>query len=245
VANEPAITKVVHFSIYSDELCKLVLMSEPSGGDGILRSTAQDMRPAMRQRFLRMSHRIFLGHINISNGGKVTMTAQPATAMQSVKGPAPGRQSPIELLEQFDKVYDSIARRAFELFKGNGQTAGHELDDWIRAEAELLHPVRLEMTESDEFLTVLAEVPGFAAKDVEIKVEPRRLIIAGRREIKEDKNGRKIQCEWCADQMLRVVNLPTEVDINKVNATVRDGILQIDLPKAAHAKATRIEPRSA
>ena len=119
------------------------------------------------------------------------MTAQSTTAMQSVKGPAPGRQGPVELLEQFDKVYDSIARRAFELFKGNGQTAGHELDDWIRAEAELLHPVRLEVTESDESLTVLAEVPGFGAKDVEIKVEPQRLIIAGRREIKEEKNGQE------------------------------------------------------
>ena len=172
------------------------------------------------------------------------MTAQSATAMQSVKGPAPGRQGPVELLEQFDKVYDSIARRAYELFKGNGQTAGHELDDWIRAESELLHPVRLEMTESDELLTVLAEVPGFGAKDVEIKVEPRRLIIAGRREIKEEKNGRKIHCEWCADQMLRVVNLPTEVDVNKVNATLRDGILQIDLAKAPNSRAARIEPRS-
>ena len=70
------------------------------------------------------------------------MTAQSATAMQSVKSTAPGRQGPVELLEQFDKVYDSIARRAYELFKRNGQTAGHELDDWIRAEAELLHPIR-------------------------------------------------------------------------------------------------------
>ncbi len=173
------------------------------------------------------------------------MTAQSATAMQSVKGSAPGRQGPIELLEQFDKVYDSIARRAFELFKGNGQSAGHELDDWLRAEAEMLHPIHLEVTESDESVTVLAEVPGFAAKDLEIKVEPQRLMIAGRREIKEEKNGRKIHSEWCADQILRVVDLPREVDTSRVNATVRDGILLIVLPKAAHTKATRIEPRPA
>jgi HSP20 family protein len=173
------------------------------------------------------------------------MNAQSATAMQSVKGSAPGRQGPVELLEQFDKVYDSIARRAFELFKRNGQSAGHELDDWLRAEAEMLHPIQLEITESDESLTILAEVPGFGAKDLEIKVEPQRLIIAGRREIKEEKNGRRIRCEWRADQILRVVDLPRDVDASRVNATVRDGILQIDLPKAAHAKATRIEPRQA
>jgi HSP20 family protein len=173
------------------------------------------------------------------------MTAQSATAMQSVKGSAPGRQGPIEMLEQIDKVYDSIARRAFELFKGNGQSGGHELDDWLRAEAEMLHPIHLEVTESDESLTVLAEVPGFSAKDLEIKVELQRLMIAGRREIKEEKNGRKIRSEWCADQILRVLDLPREVDASRVSATVRDGILVIDLPKAAHTKATRIEPRPA
>ena len=101
------------------------------------------------------------------------------------------------------------------------------------------------MTESDGDLTVLAEVPGFSAKDLEIKVEPRRLSIAGRREIKEKKNGRRIRSEWCADQIFRAVDLPTEVDTAKVNATLKDGILLIDLPKAAHTKATRIEPRSA
>ncbi|MGB9066933.1 MAG: Hsp20 family protein [Candidatus Acidiferrales bacterium] len=170
---------------------------------------------------------------------------QLATGMQPIKGSVTVRQSSRNLLEQFDEVYDSIARRAFELFKGNGQSAGHELDDWLRAEAELLHPVRLEIAELDGDLTVRAEVPGFAAKDLEIKVEPRRLSIAGRRAIQEERNVRKLHSEWCADQILRVVDLPMDVDTAKVNATLKDGILAIDLPKAPHAKATRIEPRPA
>ena len=173
------------------------------------------------------------------------MNAQSGTAMQPVKGSVPVRQGSVDLLEQFDKVYDSIARRAFELFNGNGKSAGHELDDWLRAESEMLHPVQLEMTESDGEFTILAEVPGFSAKDVEIKVEPRRVTIAGHREIKEERNGRKIHCEWCADQMLRVFDLPAEVDSTKVNATLKDGILMIELPKAPNSKAVRIEPRSA
>jgi HSP20 family protein len=173
------------------------------------------------------------------------MTAQSATAMQPVKGSVPVRQSPGDLFEQLDRVYDSIARRAFELFESNGQWRGHELDDWLRAEAELLHPVRLEIAESDGDLTVRVEVPGFGAKDLEIKVEPRRLSIAGSRELKEEKNGRKIGSDWCADQILRVIDLPADVDTTRVNASLKDGILTIDLPKAPHAKTTRIEPRPA
>ncbi|MFZ3214544.1 MAG: Hsp20 family protein [Candidatus Acidiferrales bacterium] len=151
----------------------------------------------------------------------------------------------MDVADQFDRIYDAIAQRAFELFEGNGQWRGHELEDWLRAEAELLHPLHMEMKESDGEFVVRAEVPGFNAKDVEIKAEPRRLMIAGRREFKEDRNGRRIRSECCADQILRAVDLPADVDTSRASATLRDGILTIELPKTSYAKATRIEPKSA
>jgi HSP20 family protein len=166
--------------------------------------------------------------------------------MQPAKQSLPVRKSSADLLEQFDSIYDSIAQRAFGLFEGNGRWLGHELDDWFRAEAELLHPVHLEMRESDGSFTVEAEVPGFTAKDLEINVEPRCLKIAGKRETKEEeKKGKAIRSEWCADQILRAVDFPADVDTSKVNASLKDGILTIDLPKAAHAKSVRIEPKTA
>jgi HSP20 family protein len=170
------------------------------------------------------------------------MTAQSATAMQPVKESVPVRSG--GLFEQIDGIYDSIARRAFELFDGDGRWLGHDLDHWLRAEAEMLHPVHLELTESDGDYTVLAEVPGFGPKNLEIKVEPRCLRIAGKRETKQEKGDKKIRSEWCADQILRIVELPADVDTSKVNASLKDGILTIDLPKAPHAKAIRIEPKA-
>jgi HSP20 family protein len=171
------------------------------------------------------------------------MTAQSATAMQPVRSSVPVRQNAGDLLEQIDGVYDSIARRAFELFQGDGQWLGRDLDYWLRAEAELLHPVHMDVTESDAEFIVRAEVPGFSVKDLEIKVEPRRLRIAGKREIKEEKNGRKIHSEGCADQMLRVIDLPVDIDTAKVSASLKDGILTLDLPKAPSARSIRIEPK--
>jgi HSP20 family molecular chaperone IbpA len=173
------------------------------------------------------------------------MSAQSGTAMQPAKASVPIRQGTADLVEQFNRIYDSIARRAFELFEGNGYLLGHDLDDWLRAEGELLHPVHLEMAESDRDLYVRAEVPGFSAKELEIKVEPRSLRIAGRREIKEEKNGeRRLRSECLSDQILRAIDLPVEVDTARVNATLKDGILTIDLPKAANAKAVRVQPRT-
>ena len=174
------------------------------------------------------------------------MTAQSATAMQPTKGSVPVKQTAGDLFEQFDSIYDSIARRAFELFEGNGRWPGNDLGDWFRAESEVSHPVHLETRESDGSFTVEVEVPGFTAKDLEINVEPRCLRIAGKRETKEEeKKGKAIRSERCADQILRAVDLPVDVDTAKVSASLRDGILTIDLPKAVHAKSVRVEPKTA
>jgi HSP20 family molecular chaperone IbpA len=44
---------------------------------------------------------------------------------------------------------------------------------------------------------------------------------------------------------MRVVNLPADIDTSKATATLKDGVLNLELPKAAHAKAVRVEPKGA
>lgn len=175
------------------------------------------------------------------------MTAQTATALQAVKTPVAIKQSATdELFDRIEETYDSIARRAFEIFDNNGRWLGHELEDWFRAEAELLHPVHLEITETDENLAVRAEVPGFTNKELTINVEPRRLTITGKHEAQEEsKKGKTVYSEHCAKEIMRVISLPAEIDSSKVNATLKDGVLNVEMPKAAHAKAIRVEPKVA
>jgi HSP20 family protein len=174
------------------------------------------------------------------------MTPQAATAMQPVKTSVPVKQTEAEnVSDRIQQVYDSIARRAFEIFDANGRWLGSELEDWLLAESEILHPVHLELAESDDSLTVRAEVPGFSTKEVEINVEPRRLTITGKHEAKEEgKKGKTIYSERCAKEILRIIDLPAEVDSSKVAATLKDGVLSIELPKAAHAKTVRVEPKA-
>ena len=150
------------------------------------------------------------------------------------------------LSERLDKLFDSISKRAYEFFDSNGRTPGHDLDDWFKAEMELLHPVRLQIDDSGANLEVKAEVPGFNEKDIEISVEPRRLTITGKRESnKEKKEGKTIYSEGCCDQMLRVVDLPTAVETDKTTATLKNGVLELTMPKAAKAKAIEIKPKAA
>jgi len=175
------------------------------------------------------------------------MSPQAATAMQPAKSAVPVRQSTTgDVFDQIQKTYDSIARRAFEIFEDNGRSFGNDLGNWLLAESELLQPVRLEITDSDDSLTVRAEVPGFNAKELEINLESRALTITGKHQTKEEnQQGRTIYSERSAQEILRVVELPAEVDGSKVSATLKDGVLNIELPKAAHAKRIRIEPKAA
>jgi HSP20 family protein len=175
------------------------------------------------------------------------MSPQSATAMQPIKGQTLAKQTgPMSIFDRIQEIHDSIARRAFELFEGSGRWPGRELDDWFRAESELLHPVHLELTDSDNHLNVRAEVPGFSAKELEINVEPRRLTVSGKHETREEtRKGKTIYSELCAGEILRVVDLPAEVDTSSVTATLKDGILNIKMAKTPAPKSVRVELKNA
>lgn len=151
-----------------------------------------------------------------------------------------------DVFDRLQKLSDSIARRAFDIFQGNGGIFGRDLEDWFKAESELLHPVHIDLTESDNALTARAEVPGYSAKELQVSLEPGRLTITGKRETKEERKSEKtVYRERCSDEILRVIDLPTQVDADKTTATLKDGVLTLEMPKAAPAKKVPIEPKAA
>lgn len=175
------------------------------------------------------------------------MSPQSATAMQPIKAQTLAKQTgPMSIFDRMQEIHDSIARRAFELFEGSGRWSGRELDDWLRAESEMLHPIHLELTDSDTHLNVRAEVPGFTSKELEINVEPRRLTVSGKHETKDEtRKGKTIYSELCAGEILRVIDLPAEVDTSNVIAALKDGVLNIKMAKTPAPKSVRVEPKNA
>jgi HSP20 family molecular chaperone IbpA len=175
------------------------------------------------------------------------MKEQTVAITEPAKEAAPMKLLPgSDLIDRIQDLSNSIARRAFEIFEGRGRALGHDLDDWLRAESEFLHPVHVDFTESDEALTVRAEVPGFSARELEVAVEPHRLTISGKRETSAESTSEKtIYAEQCSKQIFRAVDLPKEVDSSKVTATLKDGVLELSMPKAAKAQKVPIEEKSA
>lgn len=151
-----------------------------------------------------------------------------------------------EIFQDMRDSFDSIARRAYEIFEANGRQFGRDMEDWFRAERELLHPVNVEVRDSDDLLTLRAEVPGFEAKDLEISVEPNRMTLAGKREWrKEEEKEKVLLSERRTNQLFRSLELPSEIIPEKVTATLKDGILELKMPKSATTRKIRIEPKAA
>jgi HSP20 family protein len=160
------------------------------------------------------------------------MATQSAAVMQRMNGTEIVERSSEEILNQCSQTHELIARRAFEIFESSGGSPGHDLEDWFRAESELLQPVSLNTTELYDEYVVRAEVPGFGGRDIRISVEPRCLAVSGKLEAKEEgENGSVIHSALCANRIFRTLELSSDVDTSAVSATVQDGILGVHLPK--------------
>lgn len=174
------------------------------------------------------------------------MKSQSAAVMERTEEPELVNHGSEEISNQFSEIYDVIARRAFDIFESRDRSPGHELEDWLRAESELLHPVPLNVTESNDEYIVRAEVPGFGSKEIRVIVEPFHVAISGKRETKEDEeDGKTICSESRADRIFRILDLPSVVDTSKVSTTLKDGVLIVDLPKAQNVEKVHAEPVAA
>jgi HSP20 family protein len=99
--------------------------------------------------------------------------------------------------------------------------------------------------ETDESLFVEAELPGLDKNDVEIFVTAgNQLSIKGERKEPAATSGTWHRRERSYGKFGRVVELPYAVDADKVDATFRNGVLTLTLPKAEEAKPRKIRVKA-
>lgn len=142
-----------------------------------------------------------------------------------------------DLFAQMTEWTNRIAKRAYELFQGRGFTDGHDLDDWFAAEREMLMPVVLEVKDVKDDFVVRVETPGFDAKDLDIQVDGSHLMIQGKKETTHEHKGREgtIATDSQTQQVYQVIDLPATVQAEKAQAELKNGVLELKLPKAKKA----------
>jgi HSP20 family protein len=142
------------------------------------------------------------------------------------------------LLQQFQQLQRQIEQRAYEIFKNSGFTNGHDLDDWLKAESEFLHPAPLDIAETDSRYVARLEVPGFEEKEIEIAADADQVAVSAQHtSAKEQKQGKAVKSEQQQTAILRLFSLPSKIDPRRISKQLKDGVLQITIAKAPAEQA--------
>ena len=91
---------------------------------------------------------------------------------------------------------------------------------------------RLDIVDREKELFVRAELPGVEKDDVKVTIAGDRLMIEAEREFEEeDEKEDFYRLELGYGKLMRTVVLPVEVDADKIHAELKEGILNVTLPK--------------
>ncbi len=105
-------------------------------------------------------------------------------------------------------------------------------------ELGLLEVPPMDVYEEGDELVVKAELPGLAREEIDVTIAGELLTVAGRKE-KEEKVERKDyhRLERSSGAFTRTITLPAEVEVEKVTATFKNGVLEIRAPKTPEARS--------
>lgn len=96
---------------------------------------------------------------------------------------------------------------------------------------------KVNVSENDKEIEVSVEVPGMEQNDVDITLRDDMLMIRGeKKQEKEEKDKEYYYVERSYGSFCRTLQLPCEVDREKVNASYKKGVLRINLPKSEEIK---------
>jgi HSP20 family protein len=159
---------------------------------------------------------------------------------------APSLSSGDPFFDLAQEISNVIASRAYELYEARGIAHGHDGDDWLQAESEILLNVPVDIAETETQLTIHAEVPGFCENDLEVRVVPHSVCITGeRRQAPEQMESKCGGAERRPNRIFCVVDLPSEIDPVRVDASVGGGLLEVKFAKADLRKVVPVRAKAA
>ena len=132
----------------------------------------------------------------------------------------------------FERMRRDMDRMWDSFFEG-GTLRGEEGREWLPS---------LDVAETKNEIVVKAEVPGLDPKDIDISLSDGLLTIKGeKKQEREEKEENFHLVERSYGSFARSIRLPNEVQSDKINASYKNGVLKIVLPKSEEAKKKEIK----
>jgi HSP20 family molecular chaperone IbpA len=111
-------------------------------------------------------------------------------------------------------------------------------------EPHLLFTPPIDIYETPDGLVLYADLPGVTADSLDLQVQDKRLTLYGRVRQSTGAAVRVLHQEYQMGDFLRSFILSDEVDHERIQAKLNNGVLRVELPRAARAKPRRIDVSS-
>jgi HSP20 family protein len=100
----------------------------------------------------------------------------------------------------------------------------------------------MDLVETDDHLVLRGDLPGLTEDDVDIEIKDNVLTVSGERTAQhEDKAEGYHRVERSFGSFSRSLTLPHGIEPEKVEAKFENGVLEVEIPKPAEAKSTRVQ----
>ncbi len=137
----------------------------------------------------------------------------------------------VDPMRSLVRLQNEMSKFMRDAFEGDTATSG-----------AFVPPV--DIVERGGDLILFADLPGVALADIDVAVENRTLTLSGvRNESGEAKEGTVYRSERPSGQFTRTFALPATIDVTRIAAEHRNGVLRVVLPKAEEARPRKIEIR--
>lgn len=159
----------------------------------------------------------------------------PNVEVQKVNGDG---KTTFPVFQEFEKKFDEIRDRAFQLFEGRGCKPGHDFEDWLTAEREVLSSPAAEFTDKGNAFEVQMALPGFDPKEVEVTATPDEIIVhAASKKERKSESDKILWSEFSSSDVYRRIPAPMALNAENTSAVLEKGVLRINAPKAAQPKS--------
>jgi HSP20 family protein len=134
-----------------------------------------------------------------------------------------------EPLREVEEAFDRYAK-AMHIDREHGHV---QSGDWTP---------RVDISETAKLFNIKAEIPDVHKDDVKVSVEDGILSIRGERKHEKEEDGKTFhRVERYYGSFVRSFTLPSNVDSNKIKATFKDGMLDLQIPKTVEVKPKAVE----
>jgi HSP20 family protein len=161
----------------------------------------------------------------------VTTKKRPPSTIEPVR--------PSDIWMDFDKAFERFRRDFEHVLRPYERALGRELPSLSEMETHIPY---VDLEDKGDKFVLSAEAPGFKKDEIDINICGNSVEITGsKEETVDEKKKSYVRKERMSESFYRTLTLPEEVKYEEVSADLKDGVLEITLPKKNPKQRKRIQ----